>query len=374
MAILSFDVFAGDLVRSLTNGGQLIVCPSDVLLDPASLYALIAEYRISIFESTPGIVIPLMDYIHESNLNVGFLKILVLGSDTLQSEHYRTLVERFGTTIRIVNSYGVTEATIDSSYFAQKNLELALEGRTTIGKPLGNVQCYVLDRESRELPIGVPGELHIGGSGLARGYWNRPSLRAHGSFPHPVNGAARVYQTGDIARWLPDGNIEFLGRIDDQVKIRGYRIEPGEIENRLLQHKEVREAVVLARGLRDSSLDLVAYVVPANAESRESGDWSQELRRFLSEQLPNYMIPSYFIKLDLLPLTANGKVDKTALPDPGEVDIDRTTGYTAPRSRLEEQLAGIWQEVLQVEPIGIHDNFFELGGHSLKAMQIVSRI
>ena len=374
MASLSFDVFAGDLVRSLTNGGQLIVCPSDVLLDPASLYALIAEYRISIFESTPGIVVPLMDYIHENNLNVGFLKIVVLGSDTLQSEHYRTLVQRFGTAIRIVNSYGVTEATIDSSYFEQKNLDLALEGRTPIGRPLGNVQCYVLDRESRELPIGVPGELHIGGSGLARGYWNRPALTAQRFVPHPVNGAARVYQTGDIARWLPDGNIEFLGRIDDQVKIRGYRIEPGEIENRLLQHKEVREAVVLTRGLRDSSQDLVAYVVPADAASQESGDWSQELRRFLSEQLPNYMIPSYFIKLDLLPLTANGKVDKTALPDPGEADIDRTTGYTAPRSRLEEQLAGIWQEVLQVEQIGIHDNFFELGGHSLKAMQIVSRI
>src|SRR4029450_5227803 len=135
----------------------------------------------------------------------------------------------------------------------------------------------------------------IGGSGLARGYWNRPSLTAQRFVPHPVNGAARVYQTGDIARWVAGGDIEVLGGIDDQVKIRGYRIEPGEIENRLLQHKEVREAVVLARGLRDSSLDLVAYVVRASAESRESGDWSQELRRFLSEQLPNYMIPSYFI-------------------------------------------------------------------------------
>ncbi len=368
IASMSFDVFAGDFVRALTSGGQLIVCPDDVRLDPPSLYELLAKYRVDIFEATPGLIVPLMDFIYEQNLPVDFLKVLILGSDALPAAHYQQLVDRFGRQMRIINSYGVTEATIDSTYFESRNGLVDVSSTTPIGKPLTNVHCFVWDGQMRAVPIGVMGELFVGGAGVARGYLNRDALTAERFLVHPQHPQQRVYRTGDLVRWLPDGNLQFLGRADDQVKLRGYRIEPAEIENRLLFHPRVRSAAVLVRKDCDGDQALVAYVV--SDDPWDAG----EFRRFASDGLPDYMIPNFFVRVDELPLTSNGKVDKRALPDLASMTQDQPNTFVPPRTRQEEQVADIWQQCLRVERVGVHDNFFELGGHSLKAMQIVSRI
>ncbi|MDM8560643.1 amino acid adenylation domain-containing protein [Candidatus Parabeggiatoa sp. HSG14] len=366
MASLSFDVFAGDLIRALTNGGQLIVCPFEILLEPDLFYKLLTKHHINILESTPGLIIPLMDYIQENSLNIDFLNLLIIGSDSLPFKQYKTLQDRFGAHTRVINSYGLTEATIDSGYFEGKPSNLTRGINTPIGKPLANIQYSVLDSKQRLLPIGLFGELYIGGEGIARGYLNRPALTDERFISHPQG--KRLYRTGDMVRWLPDGNLEFQERVDNQVKIRGYRIELGEIENQLILHPSVNKAVVVSWLENSNAPTLVAYVVVSNK-------WdTANTREYLQATLPDYMIPSFFIKLDELPLTPNGKVDKNALPAPTETDIDRTTKYTAPRDDLETQLVHVWQEVLQIETISIFDNFFELGGHSLKAMQMVSKI
>ena len=241
-----------------------------------------------------------------------------------------------------------------------------------IGRPIANTRIYILDRELQPVPVGVPGELHIGGDGLARGYLNRPDLTAEKFIADPFSGepGARLYRTGDLARYRPDGNIEFLGRMDHQVKVRGFRIELGEIEAVLGQHPGLREAVVLAREDGPGDKRLVAYVV---AHSGGASVAVSELRGFLGEKLPDYMIPSVFVFLDAMPLTPSGKVDRRGLPAPDAARPEGQEGYVAPRTPVEEALAGIWAEVLGLDRVGIHDNFFELGGHSLLATQVVSQ-
>jgi non-ribosomal peptide synthase protein (TIGR01720 family) len=240
-----------------------------------------------------------------------------------------------------------------------------------IGKPIANTQTYILDERMQVVQVGVAGELHIGGVGLARGYFKRSDLTAEKFISHPFSTepGARMYKTGDLARYLPDGNIEFLGRIDHQVKIRGFRIELGEIEAVLAQHEDVREAVVLKREDVPGEQRLVAYVL-AQAESSPT---LGELRRHVSDKLPDYMIPSAFVMLDALPLTPNGKVDRRALPAPDGTRPELAQPYEAPRTEVEHTLAAIWSEVLRVEQLGIHDNFFERGGDSILSIQIISR-
>jgi acyl carrier protein len=229
-----------------------------------------------------------------------------------------------------------------------------------------------LDGSLEPAPIGVPGELYIGGAGLARGYLNSPQLTAEKFIPHPFGNepGARLYKTGDLARYLPDGNIEFLGRLDHQIKLRGFRVEPGEIEVTLARHPGVREAVVLAREDHPGNKQLVAYVVLSAAETCSAS----ELREFLKARLPDYMVPSAFVMLDALPLGPNGKIDRRALPAPdhGRPELDGV--FVAPRSPIEERLANIWAQVLGLERVGVHDNFFDLGGHSLLATQVISRV
>jgi acyl carrier protein len=253
---------------------------------------------------------------------------------------------------------------------------------------VANTQLYLLDPQQRLVPIGVPGELHIGGVQLARGYLNCPELTAEKFIPNPFRPTAaltlggqpsavrgRLYRTGDLARYLPDGNLEYLGRIDHQVKIRGFRMELGEIETVLGQHPAVKETVVLAREDVPNEKRLVAYVVPSTQKATLDSDPSpSDLRRFLKEKLPDYMIPSVFILLDALPLMPNGKIDRHALPAPDQSRPDLREVFVAPRTAVEERLAGIWAELLRVERVGIHDNFFELGGHSLLVTQIISRL
>ncbi|MFC4548175.1 phosphopantetheine-binding protein, partial [Paenactinomyces guangxiensis] len=238
---------------------------------------------------------------------------------------------------------------------------------SNIGRPLPTVSMYVLDGEQQLQPVGIPGELYIGGEGVACGYLNRPDLTEERFVPNPFVPGERMYRTGDLVRRLPNGELEYLGRIDDQVKIRGYRIELGEIETRLLEHPSVREAVVTARKDNRNQADLCAYVVPDDTLD------IPKLRQHLAKSLPDYMIPSFFMELEKLPLTSNGKVDKKALPEPSG-RMQTGAEYVAPTNQTEEIIARIWEEVLGVEPVGIHDNFFERGGHSLKATMLVSRM
>lgn len=364
MASFAFDVFVGDLVRALTNGGELVICPADIRVDPPALYGLLAQCEISIFESTPALIMPLMEYVWAMELPIGFLKRLIIGSDMLPAAHWRWLTEKFGKFITIFNSYGTTETTVDSSLFHTAGYdEILITQNTPIGKPLPNNQFYVVQADGQLAPIGAVGDLYIGGIGVAQGYWNRPNLTAERFGSYRVGGSlTRVYKTGDQARWLPDGNLEFLGRLDDQVKLRGYRIELGEIETQLLHLEGVQAAVVLLK--REQ---LVAYVVGQNFDP-------DHLRSQLRHQLPNYMLPDRFIWLDRLPLTHNGKVNKKLLrerDDGLQIDPEQSV---APRSEVEQELANLWCEILGVKQIGITDNFFDLGGHSLKAMQMVSRI
>jgi hypothetical protein len=240
----------------------------------------------------------------------------------------------------------------------------------SIGRPIANTLVYILDAQRQPVPIGLAGELYIGGAGLGRGYLNRPELTAEKFVANPFGEpGSRLYRTGDLARYRADGNIEFLGRMDQQVKIRGFRIELGEIESVLDQHPGVARSVVTAREVAAGDRRLVAYVVAATAEMPTV----DELRSFLKQKLPEYMLPSAFVPLERLPLTLNGKVDRRALPAPDQARPDLATGYAAPRDAVEKQLASVWAEVLGLERVGIHDDFFDLGGHSLLAMQLISR-
>ncbi|MHC5744028.1 MAG: amino acid adenylation domain-containing protein [Nostoc sp.] len=291
----------------------------------------------------------------------------VLGGEALHANQIIPWLSHAPNT-RLINEYGPTEAVVGCCvYEATGKRDLA--GDLLIGQPIANVRIYILDNHNQLLPPGIPGELCIAGAGLARGYLNRPELTAEKFIELDLFGKKeRIYKTGDLARWLPDGNLEYLGRIDNQIKIRGFRIELGEIEALLNQHDDVQASVVSAREDTPDDKRLVAYVVP-----HQHTPTINELRQLLKAKLPDYMVPNAFVMLEEMPLTANGKVDRRALPTP-DLHSERTEKYVAPRTPIEETLAQIWSQVLKVEQVGIHDNFFELGGHSLLATQVLSRI
>ncbi|WP_445013544.1 amino acid adenylation domain-containing protein [Paenibacillus oleatilyticus] len=372
-ASFSFDVFTADIVRSLLNGGQLIVCPGYARHDPEAIYGLLRQHRVTMFDATPALVIPLMNGVYEHGRDIGFLKTLIVGSDQCPVGDFQQLIDRFGASMQIVNSYGVTEACVDSSYFVQQTGDVGSHPypyayrSLPIGKPYPGVRMYILSAAMALQPAGVPGELYIGGRGVARGYLNRPELTAEKFMDDPFEPGGRMYRTGDAARWLPDGNIEYLGRLDDQVKIRGYRIELGEVEAQLLKTESVQEAVVIAREDEAGQKQLCAYVV----SDRELA--TGELRKALSQTLPEYMIPSYFVQLPQLPLTPNGKVDRKALPAPME-SMAAGTDYVAPRTAVEQALASVWQAVLGIGKVGVNDRFFALGGDSIKAIQVSAKL
>ncbi|MGF9825596.1 tyrocidine non-ribosomal peptide synthetase TycC, partial [Brevibacillus agri] len=365
MASFAFDVSTGDFARALLTGGQLVICPNEVKMDPASLYEIIRRHEITIFEATPALIMPLMHYIYENKLDISQMKLLILGADSCPAEDFKTLLARFGHTMRIINSYGVTEACIDTSYYEETDVTAIRSGTVPIGKPLPNMTMYVVDAHLNLQPVGVVGELCIGGAGVARGYLNRPELTQEKFVPNPFAPGERLYRTGDLAKWRADGHVEFLGRNDHQVKIRGVRIELGEIETQLRKLDGIAEAVVVAREDHRQEKELCAYVVTDHALD------AAELRANLLKELPQAMIPSYFVTLDALPLTANGKVDRRSLPAP-DVTMLRTTEYVAPRSVWEDRLARVWEQVLNVPQVGVQDDFFALGGHSLRAMRVIA--
>jgi acyl-coenzyme A synthetase/AMP-(fatty) acid ligase len=270
----------------------------------------------------------------------------------------------------VVNEYGPTETVVGCCVYEVSAKDTSSEA-IPIGRPIANTRVYVLDRRRQLVPIGVAGELYVGGAGVGRGYVNRPELTAERFIPDPFDSTpgGRLYRTGDLVRWRGDGNLEFLGRVDDQVKIRGFRIEPGEVEAALVAFPGVTGAAVVARKDGAGDRRLVGYFV----SERVPPPGPTELRAFLAQRLPDYMVPSAFVVLDALPLTPNGKIDRRALPAPDTARPALEGAYAAPSTETERILAEIWAEILGLEQVGVHDNFFELGGHSLLATQVISR-
>ncbi|MGF9646305.1 amino acid adenylation domain-containing protein, partial [Paenibacillus sp. MABNS29] len=367
LASFSFDVFVGDIARALYNGGTMVICPKDDRIDPSRLYGWIHDYQITVFESTPALIVPFMQHVHEQGLDMSSLELLITSSDSCSVTDYRVLQERFGADIRIMNSYGVTEAAIDSSFYDEELSKLPSSGSVPIGQAWLNARFYIVDSQLNPVPIGVLGELCIGGAGVARGYLNRADLTAEKFVANPYVAGERLYRTGDLARWMPDGNVDFIGRMDYQVKIRGYRIELGEIETAIQRVPGVRQAVVIDRTDERGHKYLCGYIT-GEAELR-----IEEVQAELEAGLPAHMVPARLMRLETLPLTHNGKIDRKALPEP-EGSIHTGAAYVAPRTAVEQVLASVWAGVLGVETVGTQDNFFELGGDSIKALQVSSRL
>ncbi|MBW4649608.1 MAG: amino acid adenylation domain-containing protein [Kastovskya adunca ATA6-11-RM4] len=361
----SFDVSVWEFFWPLLNGARLVVAQPGGHQDSAYLVKLIATQQITTLHFVPSM---LQIFLEEQGLEAcTSLNRVICSGEALPKELQQRFFARLDAELH--NLYGPTEAAIDVTFWKcdrQSNLPIV-----PIGRAIANTQIYLLDCKGQLVPIGVPGELHIGGKGLARGYLNRPELTAERFIPNPFNDApgSRLYKTGDLARYLPDGNIEFLGRIDHQVKVRGFRIELGEIEAVLGQHPGVRANVVVVRENEPNSKRLVAYTVLDPEPTLTITD----LRRFLEEKLPNYMVPSAFVILEALPLSPSGKVDRQALPDPdtGRSELEKT--FVPPRTAVEQVLARIWSDVLRRESVGVEDNFFELGGDSILSLQIISQ-
>lgn len=371
MAAFSFDVFTGNLARALCSGGKLVLCPRDALLDPDKLYRLMLDERIDCAEFVPVVLRTLATYLEREQKNLQFMRLLVVGSDTWTQEDADRFARLCGEQTRLVNSYGVSEATIDSTF---RDIPLgagspAKGAGLSIGKAFDNTHLYVVDEHMQLVPRGVAGELCIGGAGVARGYLNRPELTAQKFLPDPFAGQAghRLYRTGDRVRWLSDNNLAFLGRRDFQVKLRGFRIEPAEIEGVLAGLVGVLAATVIVREDIAGDKRLVAYVVASENVELDI----QALRSALRAQLPDYMIPGAFVVLPFLPVSANGKVDRKALPAPRDSDYVQED-YVPPQTDTERALCEVWQQVLTMEKVGVNDSFFALGGHSLLAMRAVS--
>jgi amino acid adenylation domain-containing protein len=359
MAPMSWDGMPLELWPPLLYGGRSVLLPERVPT-PALLGQVIRREGVNTAFLTTALLNVVMDEEPEA---LAGLEHLMWGGEAVSVRHVALAREQLPAA-RLSHLYGPVESTVIATAY---DLPAELPpGSVPIGPPIGNTRVYLVDRDMELVPVGMPGELCIGGDGLARGYLGRPDLTAERFVPSPFGDGERLYRTGDVAIWLPDGNLVFKGRVDDQVKIRGHRIEPGEVEAVLRQHPAVREAVVLARPATGGKR-LAAYVV---VEGERPG--AAEYRRFLQERLPEYLVPSAFVELDALPLRTNGKVDRGALPEP-RWEAERSE-YVAPRTELEEELAAIWGEVLRVERVGVHDNFFDLGGDSITSIRVISRV
>ena len=361
LAPVSFDAATLEIWGPLLNGGRLVMFPPG----PPSLEqlgAFLERHGVTTLFLTTG----LFNQMVESRLEtLRGVRQLMTGGDVGSPAHLHLAARALPRTV-VIHCYGPTEGTTYTTCYA---LTPETGSPVPIGRPIANTRVYVLDAGMQLVPPGVPGKLYVAGDGLARGYVKRPGLTAERFVPDPVSGepGARLYDTGDLARWR-HGELEFLGRVDSQVKIRGFRIEPGEIEAVLESHPGVQAAAVVPRQDRPGDKRLVAYVVPG-----AEGATPAALRQWLQEQLPQFMIPGAIVLLEALPLTVNGKLDREALPAP-ELSRQPAAELVAPRTPLEEQVAGLWREVLEVERIGVHDSFWDLGGHSLMATKILSRV
>ncbi|WP_230458631.1 non-ribosomal peptide synthetase [Microcystis aeruginosa] len=398
----AFDFSVWEMWGALLYGGRLVVVPYLITRSPEAFYQLLCQEKVTILNQTPTAFRQLIQV--EESLKGSFpplsrgvrgdrssttdndlsLRLVIFGGEALEINSLQPWFQRHGDQCpQLVNMYGITETTVHVTYRPLSMNDLNSTA-SVIGRPISDLQVYLLDQHLQLVPVGVPGEMYVGGAGVTKGYLNRPELTTERFISSPFekdevipptplnkggNEPSKLYKTGDLGRYLPDGNIEYLGRIDNQVKIRGFRIELGEIEALLASHPQIWETVVIVRDDATGDKRLVAYIVPQS----EKTITINEIRQFLKAKLPDYMIPNAFVILDALPLTANGKIDRRALPPP-ESSSEASDKYAAPRNPIEDILVTVWSEVLKVEKVGINDNFFELGGHSLLATKLVAQI
>jgi amino acid adenylation domain-containing protein len=370
---IAFDFSVWEIWGALLYGGKLVIVPYWDTRTPQTFYNLLFKHQVTVLNQTPSAFRQLIQ-VEESLATTQdlALRLVIFGGEALELQSLKPWFARHPDQMpQLVNMYGITETTIHVTYRPLTAADLHLGRGSVIGRPISDLQVYVLDQHQQPVPIGVPGEMYIGGAGLARGYLNRPDLTMERFIPDPFSNqpGARLYKSGDLARYLSNGDLEYLGRIDHQVKIRGFRIELPEIEAALVQHQGVQEVVVLAQQVELGDKHLVAYVVTRNKQTPTAS----ELRRFLKQHLPDYMMPSAFVMLDCLPLTANGKVNRQALPIPNPTRPNLDEAFVAPGTPEEKILAQIWAGVLGLEQVGINDNFFALGGDSIRSIQVLSQ-
>nr|QEO74481.1 condensation domain-containing protein [uncultured bacterium] len=370
----AFDFSVWEMWGALLYGGRLVVVPYEVSREPGAFYELLGREGVTVLNQTPSAFRQLIEAEGQSGATRPLsLRHVIFGGEALDPRSLLPWFERHGDgRPRLVNMYGITETTVHVTYRPLTREDASASRGSVIGRPIPDLDVYVLDARGNPAPVGVPGELYVGGDGLARGYLHRPGLTAERFIPHPFGDepGARLYRTGDWARLMPDGELEYLGRVDNQVKIRGFRIEPGEIEAELAEHPAVHEAVVVAREDTPGDKRLVAYVVPSPFEIFNAS----EVRAALVEKLPAYMVPTAFVVLDELPLTPSGKLNRRALPAPERGDTGGAAEYVAPRTEIEELLAGVWARLLKIERVGVHDDFFALGGHSVLATRMIAEV
>lgn len=375
VSTLAADLGNTVIFSSLCTGGCLHVLSAECSTDSAALAKYCRRYPIDCLKIVPSHLATLLASAPSESILPR--QRLILGGEAASWK----LIEQIHASAPdclIFNHYGPTEATVGVTTFAVEDKQVNYSSQIPLGRPLANTQIYLLDEQLQPVPIGVTGELYIGGASLARGYLNRSELTAERFIPNPFaetgliasNFGSRLYKTGDLARYLSDGNIEFLGRVDRQVKIRGFRIELGEIESILCQHPKVQQAVVSVQEEEFSNKYLVGYIVSKQKQKLSVS----ELHKFLREKLPEYMVPSTFMMLKTLPLTPNGKVNRNALPEPDDRRPELEVTYEPPQTEVEQTIAHIWQQMLHVEKVGIYDNFFDLGGHSLLLVQIHAKL
>lgn len=367
---ISFDIAIEEIWPTWAAGATLVLRSSNFSLAGSDFLHFARQQKLSVITVATAYWHELVHELHESRASLPeSLRLVIVGGEKAQIQVLDSWRRIVGNRVRWINTYGPTETSVIASSF-EPSAAGALPSTLPIGRPIGNVKIHLLDRNLQPVPVGIPGELHIGGPGVARGYLNRPDLTAEKFVRDPFssNPDARLYKTGDLARYLANGEIEFVGRRDFQVKIRGFRVELGEIESALTKHAAVREALVIAREEGLNNKRLVGYIVPAAGSLADPAD----LRKFLKRQLPEYMVPSDFVVLEEFPLTPNGKVDRKALPAPQP--SANAADHVAPTNVVEAELVDMWQEILAKKPISVRDNFFDLGGHSLLAVRLMRRI
>jgi amino acid adenylation domain-containing protein len=365
---LSFVDAVWEVFGPLLRGVPVVLIPEETVLDLGQLIGSLATNRVSRFVLVPSLLDAILEAEPRLQDRLPNLRLWTCSGEALPVE----LLRRFRAAMpnaTMLNLYGSSEVAADVTYCDISTLDLETVGSVPIGRPIANTQIYLLDPDGRPVPIGVPGEMYVGGANLARGYFQRPDLTKERFVQSPfcTDPEARLFRTGDRARYLNDGTIEYIGRVDNQVKIRGARVEPGEVETVLAGHPELREAVVAAREDRSGAQRLIAYYVPA--EGTVPG--TPELRAFLRDRLPEYMVPTAYVSLDAMPRTPNGKLDRRALPAPQQ---ERVEEFQAPTTPMEIVIAEVWREALEIERVGVYDNFFDLGGHSLLAMRVIARL
>ncbi|MDI3411492.1 amino acid adenylation domain-containing protein [Bacillus sonorensis] len=357
-----FDASVKQIFASLLLGHTLYIVPREASFDAMSLIDFYEKNRINVSDMTPAHV-NMLTYINKMERDLA-LDELIVGGDSLTPELVEGLFEKLpGLKCNITNVYGPTECCVDAASYQIEFGQPAPRPSIPIGRPLFNTQIYIVDKEHNPQPIGIAGEMCISGEGVARGYLNQPELTADQFVDHPFEPGKKMYKTGDLAMWHPDGNIEFLGRADHQVKIRGYRIELGEVENQLLRHEDIKEAAVLARKDQNQNRYLCAYI------TAEEDLTAEAVRQFLEKEIPDYMLPSYIVKLDELPYTSSGKIDRKALPEPGG-NLSAGTELEPPRNEIERKLVQIWREILGAEDIGISHHFFASGEIQLRRCKL----